>query len=95
VLSTTDQTIEPLQSLTLTIPQAAQMLGISISKTYEAARAGQLPIIRIGTRVLISRKRLEDFVNGIEDSIDGGDEADRHVEHDSGRQRRKNGSSRS
>jgi excisionase family DNA binding protein len=93
-VSTTDQTIESLQSLTLTIPQAAQMLGISISKTYEAARAGELPIIRIGTRVLISRKRLEDLVNGIEGSIDEGHEAVRHVEHGSGSQQSNNGSAR-
>jgi excisionase family DNA binding protein len=79
-VSTTDQAIEPVQSLTLTIPQAARLLGISISKTYEAARAGQLPIIRIGTRVLISRKRLEDLVNGIEQSVENGHGADRQLE---------------
>ena len=53
------------QALTLTIPQAAQLLGISVSKAYEAARLGDLPIIRIGSRVLISRKRLEAMVDGI------------------------------
>jgi excisionase family DNA binding protein len=53
-----------IDSLTLTIPQAARLLGISISKAYEAARMGQLPTIRVGTRVLVSRRRLEELVDG-------------------------------
>jgi len=53
-----------LHTLTLTIPQAAQLLGISVSKAYEAARAGELPTLRVGARVLISRRRLEELVDG-------------------------------
>jgi excisionase family DNA binding protein len=53
-----------LPSLTLTIPQAAQLLGISVSKAYEAARAGELPTVKVGTRVLISRRRLEELIDG-------------------------------
>ncbi len=52
------------EPLTLTIPQAARLLGISTSKAYEAARCGQLPTLRVGSRVLISRRRLEELVNG-------------------------------
>ena len=52
------------QPLTLTIPQAARMLGISVSKAYEAARSGQLPTLRVGARVLISRRRLEELIDG-------------------------------
>ena len=52
------------ETLTLTIPETARLLGISISKTYEAARLGQLPIIRLGTRVLVSRRRLEELIDG-------------------------------
>ena len=52
------------QPLTLTIPQAAQLLGISVSKAYEAARSGQLPTLRVGSRVLISRRRLEELIDG-------------------------------
>jgi excisionase family DNA binding protein len=53
-----------LHALTLTIPQAAQLLGISVSKAYEAARAGELPTLRVGARVLISRRRLEELIDG-------------------------------
>ncbi len=52
------------QSLTLTIPQAAGLLGISVSKAYEAARAGELPTLRVGARVLVSRRRLEELIDG-------------------------------
>jgi excisionase family DNA binding protein len=52
------------QPLTLTIPQAAELLGISASKAYEAARAGDLPTIKIGARVLVSRRRLEVLIDG-------------------------------
>ena len=52
------------QPLTLTIPQAAHLLGISVSKAYAAARSGELPTVRVGSRVLISRRRLEELVDG-------------------------------
>ena len=52
------------RSLTLTIPQAAELLGISKSMAYEAARCGELPIIRLGSHVLVSRRRLEEMIDG-------------------------------
>lgn len=52
------------QSLTLTIPQAAELLGISVSKAYEAAKAGDLPTVKLGARVLVSRRRLEELIDG-------------------------------
>ena len=51
-------------TLTLTTPEAAELLGISLSKAYEAARLGQIPTIRVGTRILVSCRRLEEMVNG-------------------------------
>jgi excisionase family DNA binding protein len=51
-------------TLTLTIPEAAELLGISLSKAYEAARLGQIPTIRLGSRILISRRRLGVMVDG-------------------------------
>jgi excisionase family DNA binding protein len=51
------------QSLTLTIPQVARLLGVSVNKAYEAARRGDLPTIRVGVRVLVSRRRPEELVD--------------------------------
>lgn len=47
------------ENLTLTVPQAAAALGISRNLAYEAARDGRIPAIRIGRRLLVSRRALE------------------------------------
>ena len=64
LLSMSDQEHSSAEALTLTIPETARLLGISLSKAYEAARLGQIPTIRLGTRVLVSRRRLEEMVDG-------------------------------
>ena len=56
--------IDHQPSLTLTIPQAAALLGISTSAAYEFARRGDLPTVKLGTRVLVSRRRLEEMIDG-------------------------------
>jgi excisionase family DNA binding protein len=38
---------------TLTVPEAARVLGIGRSAAYEAVRTGQLPSIRVGRRVIV------------------------------------------
>lgn len=55
-------TEEDTLSATLTIPQAAALLGISRNHAYEEARGGELagvPVIRIGRRLLVPRVPLE------------------------------------
>jgi excisionase family DNA binding protein len=44
---------------TLTVTEAARELGISKDTAYGACRAGTLPAIRIGRRVIISREVLD------------------------------------
>lgn len=39
--------------LTLTIPEAAKVLGIGRNQAYEAARTGEIPVIKIGKRKLV------------------------------------------
>jgi excisionase family DNA binding protein len=45
--------------LTLTVEEAAATLGISRASAYEAVRRGEIPAIRIGRRVLVSRVALD------------------------------------
>jgi excisionase family DNA binding protein len=45
-------------SKTLTIEECAAVLRLSRGSTYEAARTGQIPTIRIGRRLLVPRARL-------------------------------------
>lgn len=46
-------------SLTMTVEEVAAALNISRSLAYEAARDGRIPTIRIGRRLLVSRRALE------------------------------------
>ena len=52
------------RSLTCTVPEAAQMLGVSRGSAYEAARTGQLPTVRIGRRLLVSLVALNRLLQG-------------------------------
>jgi excisionase family DNA binding protein len=45
--------------LCVTVPEAAEMLGISRNFAYQLVREGKLPSIRFGKRILIPRAALE------------------------------------
>lgn len=50
------------ERMTLSIEEAAVRLGISRALAYELVRRGELPRLRLGRRVVIPRKALEEFV---------------------------------
>ena len=43
---------------TITVPEAGRILGVSRNTAYAAAARGELPVVRIGRRVLIPRQRF-------------------------------------
>ena len=45
--------------LCLSVPEAAKILGISRGLAYELARSGQLPVVRLGRRLLVPKVALE------------------------------------
>ena len=45
--------------LTLTVEEAAHLLGISRGLAYELARSGRLPVVRLGRRLLVPKVALE------------------------------------
>ena len=49
--------------LTLTATEAAAVLRISRSKVYELTHTTSFPAIRIGTRVVIPRDKLVEWMN--------------------------------
>ena len=59
-LATTDGTLGALAELppTLTIEQAAELLGVSARTAYRAAAAGEIPTLRLGRRRLVPTPRL-------------------------------------
>ena len=50
---------DPAQRLTVTVEQAARLLGIGRNVAYEAVKTGQLPSARIGRRIVIPRVALD------------------------------------
>lgn len=50
--------------LTLSIEEAAYMLGIGRGLAYELARTGQIPVLRLGRRMLVPRQQLEAMLAG-------------------------------
>jgi excisionase family DNA binding protein len=53
-----------LQRLTMNIDQVAPLLGINRSTAYELIRLGTfpLPVIRMGRRVVVSRKAVAELL---------------------------------
>lgn len=50
------------QRLLLTVPQAAQLLGIGVTLVYEEIGRGKLPHIRIGRALRVPRQALESWI---------------------------------
>jgi excisionase family DNA binding protein len=53
---------------TLTVEETARLLGISRWLVQQAVRRGELPVIRIGRRILIPRTRLDALLAGSADA---------------------------
>lgn len=49
---------------TVTVEEAAQMLGISRSSAYECVRRGELTALRLGRRLVVPRRALEELLGG-------------------------------
>lgn len=47
------------ERLTLTVDEAAERLGLSRPVAYQAVKRGEIPVIRIGRRILIPIAALE------------------------------------
>ncbi|MDZ4865697.1 MAG: helix-turn-helix domain-containing protein [Alphaproteobacteria bacterium] len=54
-----DNSAPPMRRTLNVWPDAATILGVSRSKAYEMARSGELPVIRMGRRLVVPMARLE------------------------------------
>lgn len=50
------------RQLTMSVEEAGEVLGISRSSAFQAAANGQLPVIRIGKRLLVPRHAIEQML---------------------------------
>ena len=48
--------------ITLTVPEAAELIGICRPKMYEMVRAGKVRSVKAGKKILISRQSLMDWL---------------------------------
>ncbi len=58
----TEEFIE--RSLTLTVEEAGQLLGISVPLVWAMIKRGELPTIRLGRLVRLSRAKLLAMIDG-------------------------------
>lgn len=63
---------------TISVEQAGQVLGISRRSAYRAAASGELPILKVGRRLLVPTPRLLELLGLKAGSTEVGD-ADRRA----------------
>lgn len=63
-MATGDGQLGKTERLTLSVEEAAVVLGISRAFAYELIARDELPHLRLGRRVMISRRALERFIEG-------------------------------
>ena len=51
-----------MDKLTLTVQEAAKALGISRNSAYSGVLRGDIPHVKVGKRILIPRKALEELL---------------------------------
>lgn len=49
--------------LAVSVPEAGRLIGLSRSSAYAAVQRGEIPSVRIGGRVLVPLRQLEELVN--------------------------------
>jgi excisionase family DNA binding protein len=59
-----EERTEPTERATLTVYEAAKLLGVGRNQTYQAIREGKIPHLRIGSRIVIPRAALSKLLNG-------------------------------
>lgn len=47
------------EKLTLTVDETAKILGIGRNLCYDRVKTGEIPVIKIGRRLLVPRRALE------------------------------------
>ena len=47
------------ERLTLSVPETAKVLGIGRNLCYDRVKTGEIPVIKIGRRLLVPRAALE------------------------------------
>jgi excisionase family DNA binding protein len=57
---------DPHERPTLTVDEVAEVLGVSRTLAYKAARSGELPVIKINTRLIVP---TEAFLRWMDETV--------------------------
>lgn len=52
-----------MERMTYNIAEAAKVLGVSKSFMYKLVRNNEVPVIRLGKRLVIPKVKLQEFIN--------------------------------
>ena len=62
------QQTSPSTKLTMSVREAAALIGISKTKVYDLVRKGEIGIIRVGQKIVIPRQAIFDWIEkGVQD----------------------------
>ena len=61
--STNDAAGEQQKRLVMSVSEVAKLFGLSRSATYQVVHSGQIPSIRIGSRIFVPRVALSRFLD--------------------------------
>jgi len=56
---------------TLTVTEVARCLGIGRNSAYEAIARGEIPVIRVGKRLLVPKVAFEKWLSGERQTLTG------------------------
>jgi excisionase family DNA binding protein len=55
------------QKVTITVPEAAELLGLGRNSGYRAAANGQIPVLAVGHRLLVPTAKLRRMLGELEE----------------------------
>jgi len=53
-----------MEKQTYSVPEAAKILGLNRNSGYEAVKRGEIPVIKIGKRLLVPKPALDRLLQG-------------------------------
>ncbi len=63
-MTTQTETTPTKERLTYSVPEVAELLGISRASAYTHVRTGDIPSITIGSRIVVPRRALDELLHG-------------------------------
>ena len=61
--NSTSQQSSPGTKMTLSVREAAELIGISKPKMYELIHSNEIPSIHVGKKIVIARQALKDWLS--------------------------------